>query len=80
MNRVITAALIGLTTLALAGPALAFQCPKLIAQIDAATGTRFDAAAAEAKAKAAQAADLHKQGKHAESVQAAQEGLKILGM
>jgi hypothetical protein len=63
-----------------AGPALAFQCPSLIKKINEETATRFDPAAADAKVKAAEAAELHAQGKHAEAVAAAKEGLKALGM
>ena len=63
-----------------AGPALAFQCPKLIGQINDATGNRFDGAAYDAKMKAAAAQKLHAEGKHAESVKTAQEGLAVLGM
>ena len=80
MKRVMVAALIGIIAVAFAGPALAFQCPKLVAQIDAAAGTRYDAAAAEAKAKGAEAMALHKEGKHAEAEAAAKAGLKILGL
>ena len=63
-----------------AGPALAFQCPKLIGQINAEAGRRFDAASYDAKMKAAEAQKLHADGKHAESVKAAQDGLARLGM
>ncbi len=41
---------------------------------------RASVAAANAKVKAARAAELHGQGKHAEAVEAAKEGLKALGM
>jgi len=61
-----------------AGPALAFQCPKLIAEINNAAGNRLDAAGYDAREKAAEADKLHKEGKHAESVKAAQEGLAKL--
>ena len=61
-----------------AGPALAFQCPKLIAEINNSAGNRLDAAGYEAREKAAEADKLHKEGKHAESVKAAQEGLAKL--
>src|SRR5438132_258778 len=37
-------------------------------------------AAAVAKVKAAEAAELHAKGKHAEAEQAAKDGLKLLGM
>jgi hypothetical protein len=63
-----------------AGPALAFQCPKLIGQINDAAGNRFDNAAYDAKMKAVAAQKLHSEGKHAESVKAAQEGLAQLGI
>ena len=43
-------------------------------------GMRFDQAAADARAKAAQASELHAQGKHAEAEAAAKEGPKALGM
>ena len=63
-----------------AGPALAFQCPKLISQINDAAGNRLDNASYDAKMKAATAQKLHSEGKHAESVKAAQEGLALLGI
>ena len=63
-----------------AGPALAFQCPKLISQINDAAGNRLDSASYDAKMKAAAAQKLHSEGKHAESVKAAQEGLALLGI
>jgi hypothetical protein len=63
-----------------AGPALAFQCPKLIGQINAAAGNRLDSAGYDAREKAAEAQKLHAEGKHAESVKAAQEGLAKLGI
>jgi hypothetical protein len=63
-----------------AGPALAFQCPKLIGQINAAADNRLDAAGYDARMKAAEAQKLHAEGKHAESVKTAQEGLAILGI
>ena len=74
--------LVGIGTLVAlaAGPALAFQCPKLIGQINAAAGNRFDNAAYDAKTKAAEAQKLHSEGKHADSVKAAQEGLEKLGI
>jgi hypothetical protein len=63
-----------------AGQALAFQCPKLIKQIDDETALRFDPAAADAKVKSLQAAELHAKGDHAGSEAAAKEGLKLLGI
>ena len=69
------------TLLALAaGPALAFQCPKLIGEINNMAGNRLDSAGYDARTKAAEAQKLHSEGKHAESVKAAQEGLAKLGM
>lgn len=64
--------------LAFTGQALASQCPKLIAQINAAVGNRYDAAAADAKDKAQMAMQLHSQGKHAESEKLAKEILEKL--
>lgn len=80
MRHLVMAAVVGLTLLALAGAADAFQCPKLIGQINAAAGNRLDAAGYEARAKAAEADRLHKEGKHAESEKAAKEGLAKLGI
>ncbi len=71
---------VGVTVLLLAGPALAFQCPKLVKKIEDETAARYDPAAADAKAKAAQASELHAQGKHAEAEKAAKEGLAMLGI
>jgi len=79
MQRLIMAAVVGLTVLAVAGAADAFQCPKLIGQINAEAGNRLDAAGYEAREKAAEADRLHKEGKHAESEKAAKEGLAKLG-
>lgn len=62
------------------GPALAFQCPKLIGQINAEAGRRFDAASYDAKLKAAEAQKLHAEGKHAESEKAAREGMARIGL
>jgi hypothetical protein len=80
MRRFVIMTVIGLSVLCVAGPALAFQCPKLVKKIEDEAGTRFDEAAANARAKAAQATELHAQGKHAEAEAAAKEGLKLLGM
>ena len=62
------------------GPALASSCPKHIAAINAEAGRRFDAAAYDAKMKAADAQKLHSEGKHADSMKAAEEGLAKLGI
>lgn len=77
---VLTLAGIGMAVAYAAGPAVAFQCPKLIGQINAAAGNRFDNASYDAKMKAAAAQKLHAEGKHADSVKAAQEGLQKLGI
>lgn len=77
---VLTLVGIGVSVAFAAGPALAFQCPKLIGQIGAAAGNRFDSTSHDAKMKGAEAAKLHAEGKHADSVKAAQEGLGKLGV
>jgi hypothetical protein len=79
MQRLIAISAVLGFTLALAAPALAGQCPKLVAQINAETGNRFDNAAAAARGKAAQADKLHKEGKHADSEKIAKEALASLG-
>jgi hypothetical protein len=66
--------------LAVASPAFAFQCPKLVKQIQDISGNRFDAAAAQARVDAPKAAKLHAEGKHAESEKAAKETLAKLGV
>jgi len=76
---VLTLAGVGMVVLFSAGPSLAFQCPKLIGQLNAESGNRFDSAAYDAKTAAAEAQKLHAEGKHAESVKAAQDGLAKLG-
>ncbi len=60
-------------------PALAFQCPKLVAQINNETGNRLDSASYDAKRKAEEASKLHAAGKHAEAEKAAKEGLAMIG-
>jgi len=64
----------------LAGPALAFQCPALINQINAQTGNRLDNGAHAAKQMAKEADALHKAGKHAEAVKKAEEAAKAAGL
>ena len=73
-------AVIGTFVAFAAGPALASSCPKHIAAINAEAGRRFDAAAYDAKMKAADAQKLHSEGKHADSMKAAAEGLAKLGI
>lgn len=80
MRRLVMAAVVGCTILAVAGAVDAFQCPKLVGQINAAASNRLDAAGYEARAKAAEADRLHKEGKHAEAEKAAKEGLDKLGI
>jgi hypothetical protein len=77
---VLTVAGIGTFVAFAAGPALAFQCPKLVSQINAEAGRRFDNAAYDAKMKAAQATKLHAEGKHAESEKLAKQALAQLGV
>ena len=60
--------------------ALAFQCPKLVKQIEDEAGNRFDDAGNGAKAKAESASKLHAEGKHAEAEKTAKEGLALLGI
>lgn len=79
MRRLVVTLAAG-AVVAFAGPALASQCPKLVAQINAAAGNRFDNASYEAKQKAAQAQQLHAEGKHADSEKVATEGLALLGI
>ena len=64
----------------LAGPALAFQCPALLQQVQDRTGNRMDAGKYRARALAAEADKLHKDGKHAESVAKAEEAAKAAGL
>jgi hypothetical protein len=81
MKRLIlTLAGIAVATVFAAGPAAAFQCPKLVGQINDEAGRRFDASAYDAKMKAAEASKLHGEGKHAEAEKVAKEGLEKLGV
>jgi hypothetical protein len=73
-------ALSALITVAVATPAFAGQCPKLVKQINDTAGNRFDATAAQARVDATAAAKLHADGKHAESEKAAKETLAKLGV
>ena len=78
MKKII--ALSTLVMVAAAGPAFAFQCPKLVKQINDTAGNRFDAAAQQARVDAADAQKLHAEGKHAESEKAAKDALAKLGV
>jgi hypothetical protein len=73
-------AVVSLVALLLAAPAEAFQCPKLVKQLQDETARRFDAAAANAKVAAQQAQALHAAGNHAESEKVAKEALNKLGI
>jgi hypothetical protein len=64
----------------LAGPAMAFQCPLLIKQIEDATAGKPDANSAKAKQLAGEAKKLHEAGKHAESVAKAEEAAKAINL
>ena len=71
---------VGPTAEAVAGTSSAFQCPTLIKQVGDAASNRFDDASNKARQLAAEAEELHKAGKHAESVAKAQEAKKLLGI
>jgi hypothetical protein len=61
-------------------PALAFQCPLLIKQVQDATAGKSDAASTKANELAAEAKKLHDAGKHAESVAKAEEAAKAINL
>jgi hypothetical protein len=63
-----------------AGPALAFQCPLLIKQVQDATAGKSDASSAKANGLAAEAKKLHDAGKHAESIAKAEEAAKAINL
>ena len=65
----------------LAAPAMANQCPLLIKQINDAVDNRLaaaDTAGTTAKKLATEAEALHKEGKHAEAIQKAEEAAKVI--
>ena len=64
----------------LAGPALANQCPLLIKQIMDTTAGKTDEASQKAVALANEAKALHDAGKHAESVQKADEAAAAINL
>jgi len=66
--------------LAVAGTALANQCPLLIKQIEDATAGKTDDASKKANALAAEAKALHDSGKHAESIAKADETAKAINL
>ena len=73
-------AVAALALVAVATPALAFQCPKLIKQINDTSNARLDATAWEARNAAVEAGKLHAAGKHAESEKLAKDTLAKLGV
>ena len=73
-------ALSAVLTFVVVSPAFAFQCPKLVQQINTTAGNRFDAAAAQARVDATNVAKLHSEGKHADSEKLAKETLAKLGV
>jgi hypothetical protein len=80
MQTLALAAVVGLLALFVAAPVSAFQCPKLVKQIQDETGKRYDATAADAKIAAAKSQALHAEGKHAEAEKMAKEALAKLGI
>ena len=77
------ALVIAVTLLAfLAGPAIAFQCPTLIKQLNDAVDQMKadDPKVVKAKPLIAQAKKLHEEGKHADSVKTAEEAAEALGI
>jgi hypothetical protein len=77
MKRIaLSMALIGIA----AGPALAFQCPLLLKQIQDATAGKSDANSRRALELAAEGDKLHKEGKHAESVAKMEEAAKAINL
>jgi ATP/maltotriose-dependent transcriptional regulator MalT len=80
MRTLALASVVGLLVLLFASPVSAFQCPKLVKQLQDATGQRFDATAADAKVAAVKAQALHSAGNHAESEKVAKEALAKLGI
>lgn len=72
----------GTILVALAGPALASQCPALAAKADEAlkTATLDDAGKAQVTELIATGKSQHDAGSHAEAVTALNEALKLLGV
>ncbi len=80
MKRLLVAAVL---TAALAAPALAFHCPKDMAEIDAALAQNPQITAeqlAEVTKLRAQGEALHNSGKHQEAVDALAQAKEILGI
>ena len=78
MHRLAVAVLVTLSAFVAAAPALADDCPQKIRQIYLVANKRFDRAAYDAKDKAALAARLHAEGRHADAMKLAAEGLRRL--
>lgn len=78
-----TLALAAVVSLALAGSALAGSCPKQMADIDAALAKNPKLSAqqmSDVKAQRAKGEELHKTGKHADSVAELGKAKKTLGI
>jgi len=81
MGRFLVAtATVGAFMVAMSAPAWAFQCPKLVKQVEDEAGQRFDDASYSAQKSAAEATALHKAGKHAEAEAKAKEAKTLLGL
>lgn len=74
MKRLLIASILAV---GFATPALAAHCPKDVKAIDAALASSPNA---EAKSLRDKGAQLHADGKHAESLEALHEAMKILGI
>ncbi len=77
------ALVIALTALAfLAGPAMATQCPLLIKQLNEAVAKMKadNPKVTQARELIAEAQKLHDTGKHADSVEKAEDAAKVLGV
>ncbi len=78
------ALVVGIVALAfLAGPAMAFQCPLLIKQVNEAVDNRLageDFAGSKARKLAKEAEELHNAGRHTEAVARAEEAAKVIGL
>ena len=80
MKTLALSSMAALIALLLAAPASAFQCPKLVKQLQDATANRYDATASAAKVAAAQSNALHSAGNHAEAEKVAKDALTTLGI
>ena len=83
MKRLVTTCAAVMAVIALAGsPAYAFKCPTLIKEgrEAAAKMKADDPKVKQATAKLDEAQKLHSEGKHADSVKTAEEGLALLGI